>query len=91
MMKITKELNEFSDEELKEELERRELSKNKPTQNPNPDWSVVKENAEYYVNGLIEEGRPPKDMEHYIFESVINTLYGRNVWKDFINPILVKN
>jgi len=87
---MSKKLEEFSDEELEEELRQREARKSIPVENPHPDWSIVKTSAKEYINGLAENGRSPRDIEHYIFESVIEALYGQEVWENFINPILMR-
>jgi anti-sigma regulatory factor (Ser/Thr protein kinase) len=81
---MAKDLSEFSDEELERELNQRERQQSKPTQLPHPDWSVVKTNAEEYLEYLVEHGRADEDADHYIFESVMDALYGSDIWQ-FIN------
>ncbi len=75
-----KRLSEFTDEQLKFELERRaKVSHSAPTMIENPDWSAVIERAKYYVE-MVKDGdeyRRDTDFKQYLFEEVMTTLYGK--------------
>jgi hypothetical protein len=72
-------LEKFTDEELEEEIERRK----------SPPWPVashlvnisnIRDHAAQYLNCIYKTGRPPTDGEHFMFESVMTTFYGNDVW-----------
>ena len=44
----------------------------------------VYEYANKYIDELAEKGWVDDDLEHYIFEAVMEMVFGKNVW-DFIN------
>ena len=77
-----KNISDFSENELKEELERREKEK-KISQTPKPvanvDWS-------HLHNLLIEEvenradGNHTKDFEHWVFETALEAVFGKSIW-----------
>jgi len=70
-------LKQFTDNELEEELERRHKA-------PYPlaiiNISIIRKLAEEYIESVRKTGRPPKDSEHFIFESVMSTFYGNDIW-----------
>jgi len=75
-------LNDISTEELEEEVEKR-----KRDAIPKP-LSVIGLTAltricNEYINGLAG-GYQIKDGEHYIFETAIEAVYGKDVW-DWVN------
>ena len=76
-MKILKEATE---QEIEEELERRKRAKG-PKPLDNPDFSgltrMVLKETEY----LVKNGYPSKDFEHYVYESVMEAVYGGTYWK----------
>lgn len=81
-------LKNYSDKELMEELERRKkLKANLPKPLMKMGWYEVQKLAENYIAHITEYGYEPKDAEHYIFEGVMETVYGKNIW-DYINDIL---
>lgn len=80
-------LSDYSDEELQEELEERQKLNDIPQPLDNIDYSDVYASAVEYITELSESGREPKDAVHYMYETVMETIYGPGVW-DYINKIL---
>lgn len=82
-------LAQFDDQELMEEVKRREKIRNTP---PEPrldeeiDWNRVKNSALEYVK-LVDENKRVDQSEHFIFESVVMAVYGEDVW-EWINERL---
>ena len=76
------ELKEIPDEDLQAELDKREAKREeaaKPQPVANPDWSKVKEMAiDHVERTLRREGE--KDADHYIYEQVLETVYGADIW-----------
>lgn len=74
-------LKDFSTEELETEVERR---KNPPRPQPklvrDMDWTSVVDYLEDAMNGA-EAGQIPDEVEHYLFENVMEIVYGTSVWK----------
>jgi len=74
-------LKVFSDEQLEAELKARAELRNKPpTPLPTIRWDQV---SDYIKVGVYEVslGRgEPKDFEHYLFELVMEAVYGREFW-----------
>ena len=81
-------LKEFTDEELKRELERRSnIRLNKPTQFDIPDLNPLRTILQEYIDEATENNYVSEDFEQYIFETVMNVFYGVDVW-DYINEVL---
>ncbi len=84
---ISEALDQFSDDELRGEVGRREKIRNAP---PPPleeiDWSIVKNLALDYIS-IIERNTKAGDIKHYVFEAVIQAVYGKDVW-EWVNKIL---
>jgi hypothetical protein len=74
-------LGKFTDDELEEELERRNKP---PKQLEEPDFTNLKQEADNYLIGVRDQ-RIPKDGEHYLFETLMKTLYGPDIFH-WINP-----
>lgn len=77
-------LSRLSDEELEAELEARQAEENQPPPLvEKPDWNKLKN----FVVSQVEEISKPdgysKDFEHYVFEEVMSTLYGKGFWDWF--------
>jgi len=74
-------LDQFSDGELEAEVARREKIRNAP---PKAllliDWSRVESAAVEYIK-LVDENKRVDQSEHFIFESVINAVFGSDVWE----------
>ena len=79
-----KDLSGFSDDELQAELNRRNAP---PDQLEEVDLTSLRAEAKNYIDTLHETGRQPKDSDHYMFENVMKTLYGPDIF-DWINPHL---
>lgn len=54
---------------------------NRPPLIENPDLSNLIETCEAEIIGVVEDGRSPKDIEHYIYEAAMKTFYGENYFK----------
>lgn len=65
---------------MSDELER-------PEENTNPDWTTVKKYIKAGMDHLEREGGEDKDFEHYVFEAVMEAMYGPDVW-DWYNQRL---
>jgi predicted membrane GTPase involved in stress response len=81
-------LSDYSDEELQEELEKRQKLKDILQPLDNIDYSSVYASAVEYMAELSESGREPKDCQQHMYEDVMEAVYGKKVW-DYINKILV--
>jgi len=82
-IKTTMNFSDYSDEQLEEELKRRERIENAPPDPlPSEDINIlnIRKQAEDYVRSIHETGMPPKDGEHYMFKSVMTTFYGNDIW-----------
>jgi len=80
-------LKEYSEKELQQELnDRKQRKQDTPTPVEEPDYSDVFASAVEYITELSETGSEPKDYPQYVFETVMEAVYGKNVW-DYINEI----
>lgn len=70
-------LRNFTDEELEEEIERRNSP---PPVEKMVDTSKIRDKAAVYLNDIHKYGRPAKDAEYFIFEAVMVAFYGSDVW-----------
>ena len=78
-------LKRFSKEELQAELKRREEENQKPPPvSDNMNWlpliDYVKSSIDEIAAAPEEERYEPKDFEHWIFETVMETIYGKDIW-----------
>jgi hypothetical protein len=48
------------------------------------DFSVLKKLCQEYIDTLANNERVDDDLEHYIFESALETFFGSAVW-EFVN------
>jgi hypothetical protein len=76
----------WTDQELEAELKRRkEKSKGPPKVLDNMDWLPLIDYVKMSVDDIAKEPNgeryEPKDFEHWIFESVMETIYGHDIWK----------
>jgi len=69
---------DFSDEQLEKELEKRKKPKILNSEDIN--LSGLRKKAEEYVDSLFKNGHPPKDAEQYMFEEVMRTFYGKDIF-----------
>lgn len=79
-------LRNATDDEIKSELERRKLKSEIPAPEPltEPNWLPLFKMAIDYIDQLDKQGWVDDDLEHYIFESAMEAVYGEDVW-NFIN------
>lgn len=79
----------YTDEELKQEIERRENEKKKadrPYRIPIFNFEPLAKLCENYINELDSKGWVNDDLQHYIFESAMTTFFGNDVWT-WINKV----
>ena len=74
-------LNRYSDDELLEEIERRKEDIPEKLPKEERDWSTVKTNAAEHLDNIRRGKGRDDDDEHFIYESVMVALYGKDVWK----------
>jgi hypothetical protein len=77
-------INDHTEEELKAELAKREKEKSKPKPIENIDFSNIKNMAIEEIDHIIKHGENSKDIQQYMYEAVMNTVYGQDIFK-FIN------
>lgn len=75
-------LHQLSDKDLEEELKRREAKKSLPYSLPSEDLNIskIRNLAADYLQSIVKRGKPPKDSENYIFEEVMKTFYGDDIF-----------
>ena len=73
------ELNDFTDKQLRTELEKRKLPK--PSLLKSIDQSKLIKLCQSYIDQLDHNGSEDDDSEHYIFEAAIEMLFGKTAWK----------
>jgi len=71
-------LKEYSIEELKSEIERREQD-NIPKPISAPDWSPVIETCVSHITE-IANGDYDTDGKHWVYESAMEAVFGESVW-----------
>lgn len=75
-------LSKMTDEALEAELKARKLKQQQgPKPLDNPDWGKLTR----YVTGTVErlaksEDEYEKDFDHWVFEQVMETIYGKDFW-----------
>lgn len=76
-------LKNVSTEQLEEELKRRKEGNKVPQPLPleQMNWQPLVAYVQSSVQEVAEEEGEPKDFEHWIFESVMETIYGKDIWK----------
>ena len=79
-------LTQIPEDVLQAEVERR--AKLIPDQVAEPDWSKVLSMCDGYLKDLAERGREPRDFEHYLYEAVMTTCYGPNIFSEWVNKRL---
>ena len=52
-----------------------------------PDFSLVQRMVVTCIAAWIKDKQKPKDFEHYVFEEVMEAVYGRGCW-DWYNQLL---
>jgi hypothetical protein len=75
-----KAITDFSDDELQAEIKRRQEQK-PPEVKANINWYFVIKTVQESLQKLAETGQESKDFEHWVFEAVIEAMYGASIWK----------
>ncbi|MFA6094138.1 MAG: hypothetical protein WC986_14465 [Elusimicrobiota bacterium] len=76
-------LEQISDEQLKAELERREMAAKvatMPKPLAKPDYSKLEEVLSTGIIKIMQANKAPEDFKQYIFEAAMEARYGTNVW-----------
>jgi len=82
-----KELRDYTTDELVAELAQRKLNEQvRPKLNRDINWMPVIEYVAW-VCTEIEQGRVPPDFKHYIFENVLEAMYGPYVWAWYLKTL----
>jgi len=81
-------LEDYSAEELQQEIDRRKAVKKLKNQKPRPKEGFHKDIVDICEGYMysVENGSEREGDSHYIFESLLQTVYGNNVF-DWINKI----
>jgi hypothetical protein len=77
-------IEQYSDDELRQELEQREKAQQNaaiPKPVECPDFEGLKEQCAQYITEIIRTGWADDDIEHYIFEAALSAVYGNSVWE----------
>lgn len=76
-------LHNYTDDELKAEIDRRIQEENDRvfTVQTKMDWDNVIRAIEDYVLVARRDKYLLKDFDHYLFETVMETVYGKDIWK----------
>jgi len=74
-------LKEYSTEDLRKELTRREEESSAAAPLEKIDWQPVIDLVIDGVDTMRNECYEPKDFEHYVYEAVMEAVYGKDVWK----------
>jgi hypothetical protein len=81
---MQKSLEQLSDEQLEAELARRAEAKKQaaiPKPLDNIDWVPLTNYVVTSVKEVANGDGEPKDFEHWLFEMVMETIYGPDIWK----------
>ena len=65
--------------ELEQRRKERELA-TMPKPVENPDWTEVKKMCQEVIDGLAKEGWYDEDLKHYIYESAMEAVFGKDVF-----------
>jgi hypothetical protein len=68
-------IEEFTTDQLKEELKKREAEENRILPIKNPDFTKLIECCEYGVKEIARQGYS-KDLKHYVYETAMQAVYG---------------
>ena len=74
-----KNLSDYSEQELLEELTKRKKNK-RPVPLFHPDWETLIEKCEENIKSVDDYGRKIKDADHCIFECAMEAIYGPDIW-----------
>lgn len=85
---MSKQLKDFSIEELETEIKNRKINKPKLLMERHRNVLSLEKIGEEYLNKIIEnKGMIDSDTEHHIFERALEYLYGTNIWEFVNEPI----
>ncbi len=74
-------LSQFSEAELKAELEHRTSTPQAPpVPLPSPDWKPLVECITGGVAQMVKDQFEDEDFKHYVYEAAIRCLYGPSFW-----------
>lgn len=73
------ELSEYTTQELEKEIKIRKESV--PEELTVKDWTNVEDQAKGIVKSIRDGGYADDDDPHYLFEAVMETVYGKEIWK----------
>lgn len=75
-------LKNITDDELKEEIKRREKEKKCPTPRSISDWTIVEKIVKEYVQSVNSDDYcDDNNYDHYIAEAAIEAVYGEKFWE----------
>ena len=76
-------IKEYPIKELQEELKRREQEENARAITPKTpiDWEPLLKLLQNGVVVVNDEGYVPKDFDHHVFETAMEVVYGRDIFK----------
>lgn len=83
-MASNKPISQFSTAELERALAERKAEENnaaKPKPQANIDWTGVIKLAQEAVDSLAAGDGVDDDLDHWFFESVMDAIYSKNIWK----------
>lgn len=74
-------IDDFTEEELKKELERRKKKKTSPPKpKANPDWSQLLQTMASGLEEMIKAEYEDSDLEAYVAEAAWEAVYGTEFW-----------
>ncbi len=75
-------MNEYTDEQLQAELERRKKPVlARPDRLRNPDWEPLIKMMEENMTESIAKGYEDEDFKHYVYEEAMKTVYGPSYFR----------
>ena len=83
-----KELRDYTTDELVAELAQRKINEQvRPKLNRDINWMPVIEYVSWVFTEIEHQGRLPPDFKHYIFENVLEAMYGPYVWAWYLKAV----
>lgn len=74
-------LKDYSDEELMTEMNRRKALETAPVMLDNPNYDAIRNSARGVIDEIIQCGCMDDDTKHYMYETVMEAFYGKDIWK----------
>jgi len=76
-----KRINEFTADELRAELEKKEAREAKiPQKLESIDWGRLTGHCCRYVQHIADNGNAPKGGDHFIYAKALEAVFGGNIW-----------